>query len=76
MDTLAIENDFECESVFSVGTPRHAARIVHFRHASANFRRTRLGLPPEHAAGKFAKFKVVGHSWLPESWVHFVVDAE
>jgi hypothetical protein len=76
MDTLAIENDFECESVFSVGTPRHAARIVHFSHASANFWRTRLGLPTEHAAGKFAKFKVIGHSWLPESWVHFVVDAE
>jgi hypothetical protein len=76
MDKLAIESDFECESVFSVGTPRQAPRIIHFRGEHATFGQTRLGLPPKYAAAKFLKFKVVGHSWLSESWGHFVVDAE
>jgi hypothetical protein len=57
-DALAIEHDFECESIFSAEADRQQPRL-HFRRPG----RTRQG-----QQFIFEKFAVEGHSWLPESW--------
>jgi hypothetical protein len=57
-DALAIEHDFECESIFSAEADRQQPRL-HFR---------RPGRPREGQRFIFEKFAVEGHSWLPESW--------
>jgi hypothetical protein len=65
-DALSIENDFECESVFSGRSPRRTPRM-HYRYPNP-FERRDLGLTAKDGP-RFEKFSVVGHSWLPESWV-------
>ena len=72
-DALSIENDFECESVFSRRSPRRISRF-HYRYPNPGERRA-LGLTAKDG-WRFEKFSVVGHSWLPESWVPIPVDAE
>ena len=69
-DALSIENDFECESIFS-GERRRQAPRMHYRYPSVAERRA-LG----SKGLTFEKFMVVGHSWLPESWIPFDADAE
>jgi arylsulfatase A-like enzyme len=69
-DALSIEHDYGCESVFSGRSPRQAPRM-HYRYPGVAKRR---GLGPKGLA--FEKFMVVGHSWLPESWIPFGADAE
>ena len=73
IDALSIEGDFECESIFSDRDPRRAPRI-HYRYPTLAQRRElglslRGGLP-------FEKFSVLGHSWLPDSWIPLGVDTE
>jgi hypothetical protein len=69
-DALSIEHDFECESIFSGRSPRQVQRM-HYRYLSFSERRS-LG----QKELVFEKFMVVGHSWLPESWIPFGADAE
>ena len=57
-DALAIEHDFECESIFSAEADRQQPRL-HFK----------VGGRMKHGRRVvFKKFTVEGHSWLPESW--------
>jgi arylsulfatase A-like enzyme len=72
-DVLAIENDFECESVFSQRSPRQVPRI-HYRYPNQKEQRA-LGIG-RGSGFTFERFAVVGHSWLPESWVSVDTDAE
>jgi hypothetical protein len=74
-DSLAMEHDFGCESVFSVQNPRQAPRIMHFENVPEKWR-ARIGLPPRGTGEEFEKFTVVGHSWLRESWVPISVFTE
>jgi hypothetical protein len=74
-DSLAMEHDFGCESVFSVQNPRQTPRIVHI-HTREKKIRARIGLPPFEAGAEFEKFRVDGHSWLRESWVRTAVFTE
>jgi hypothetical protein len=67
-DALSIEHDFGCESIFSERSPRQAPRM-HYRYLSFADRRS-LG----QKGLVFEKFTVVGHSWLPESWIPFDAD--
>jgi hypothetical protein len=75
-DSLAMEHDFGCESVFSVQNPRQTLRIMHFESVKKKKRRAWIGLPPIEAGEEFEKFTVVGHSWLRESWVPISVFTE
>jgi hypothetical protein len=68
-DSLAMEHDFGCESIFSVQDPRQTLRITHFNAIDNTDMRTWIGLPSKEAGKEFEKFTVVGHSWLRESWV-------
>jgi hypothetical protein len=63
LDALSIENDFECESIFSGRSSRRSPRM-HYRYLTKKQRKS-LGLSEVN----FEKFTVVGHSWLTESWI-------
>ena len=73
-DALSIENDFECESIFSGRSSRQTPRL-HYHYPTLGKRRA-LGLSAAKGGMTFEKFTVVGHSWLPESWVAVAADAE
>ncbi len=68
-ESLAMEHDYGCESVFSVQSPRQTPRITHFNGVDPEEMRAWIGLPPKEAGEEFEKFAVDGHSWLRESWV-------
>jgi hypothetical protein len=57
-DALAIEHDFECESIFSAEADRQQPRLHFLLRGRIN--------PGEQVI--FEEFAVEGHSWLPESW--------
>lgn len=57
-DALAIEHDFECESIFSAEADRQQPRL-HF---------VLRGRIHEGQQVIFKELPVEGHSWLPESW--------
>jgi hypothetical protein len=75
-ESLAMEHDFGCESVFSVQNPRQTPRIVHFHNITEEKKRAWIGLPPREAGEEYEKFTVIGHSWLRESWVPNAVFTE
>ena len=68
-DSLSMEHEYGCESVFSVQSPRQTPRITHFNGVDREELRAWIGLPPKEAGEEFEKFAVDGHSWLRESWV-------
>ena len=73
LDTLRIENDFGCESIFSEQSSRRAPRM-HYRYPGQAEQRA-LGISPRDGL-EFDKYAVEGHSWLPESWVPVAADTE
>jgi hypothetical protein len=75
-DSLAMEHDFGCESVFSVQNPREALRIMYFTYLMSKTKHTWIGLAPKEAGDIFEKLTIVGHSWLQESWVPAAVFSE
>jgi hypothetical protein len=75
-DSLAIEHDFGCESVFSVQNPRQDLRTTHIVGVRDKKLRARIGLPPIGAGEEAEKFTVVGHSWRRESWIPISVFTE
>jgi hypothetical protein len=73
-DALSIEDDFECESIFSAQNPRQTPRI-HYRYPTTLGERRELNLSSRDGL-PFEKHLVLGHSWLRESWIPFDVEAE
>ena len=73
LDALSIEDDFECESIFSARNPRQTPRI-HYRYPTMKQRRE-LDLP-RGSGLPFEKYSVLGHSWLRDSWIPLRVDEE
>jgi hypothetical protein len=71
-----MEHDYGCESIFSMRNPRETLRIMHYESVRDEKMRTWIGLPPVQAGLEYEKFKVVGHSWLRESWVPTAVFTE
>jgi hypothetical protein len=47
---------------------------MHYRYPNF-FERSRLGISLLDGL-TFEKFKVVGHSWRPESWIRVAADAQ
>jgi hypothetical protein len=68
LDSMAVEHDFECESIFSEQISLRKPRIMHLRKMNDKMRKS-LGLPPATPGLTNEKIAVVGHSWLAESWV-------
>ena len=71
LDALSMEGDFECESIFQARNPRQTPRI-HYRYPDL---RDRGDLSPGSGL-PFAKYLVLGHSWLRDSWIPLRVDEE
>ncbi len=68
LDSMAIEHDFGCESIFHEQIALREPRIMHIRSINEKNRKS-LGMPPATPGSIRAKIAIVGHSWLAESWV-------
>ncbi len=68
LDSMAIEHDFGCESIFHEQIALRKPRIMHLRNINEKIRKS-LGMPPATPGLIHEKIAIVGHSWLPESWI-------
>jgi hypothetical protein len=74
VDALAVDESFECESIFSNHGSRRTLRM-HYRYPTSMAERRARGMSANDRM-VFQKFTVVGHSWRPESWVAAPADQE